>query len=123
LTGLRPKVFEFSRGQAPTVTIGHVWSIFSTLDASTSEPFWHVVLSRSSWCWHKIDTPTLLVSSGGSLPHPSCFSWGDRDKQLSTRVRIPKGTRTLLYSGIPRGYTSRLAQLRCRFRSGRVTKC
>src|SRR5262249_24548531 len=36
LTGLRPKVFEFSLGQAPTVTIGHVWSIFSNLDASTS---------------------------------------------------------------------------------------
>ena len=36
LTGLRPKVFEFYSGQAPTVTIGHVWSIFSNLDASTS---------------------------------------------------------------------------------------
>ena len=36
LTGLRPKVFEFSRGQASTVTIGHVWSIFDNLDASRS---------------------------------------------------------------------------------------
>ena len=39
LTSLRSKVFEFSLGQAPTVTIGHVWSIFSNLDASTSESF------------------------------------------------------------------------------------
>ena len=36
---LRSKVFEFYSGQAPTVTIGHVWSLFSNLDASTSQPF------------------------------------------------------------------------------------
>src|SRR5215468_52916 len=36
LTSLRSKVFEFSLGQAPTVTIGHDWSIFRNLDASTS---------------------------------------------------------------------------------------
>jgi hypothetical protein len=53
---LRSKVFEFSSSLLPMVTIGHVWSIFSNLAASTSWLIWHMVSSGSSWSWHKIDT-------------------------------------------------------------------
>src|SRR6266849_3681189 len=58
---LRPKVFETLVDLAPTVTIGHVWSTISNLAASIFRPFWQMVPSGSSWCWHKIDT----------LAHPS----------------------------------------------------
>src|SRR6266568_1939370 len=40
---LRSKVFEFSLGLAPTVTIGHVWSTISNLAASISGP-------SGKWC-------------------------------------------------------------------------
>src|SRR6266581_6312667 len=40
---LRSKVFEFSLGLAPTVTIGHVWSTISNLAASISDP-------SGRWC-------------------------------------------------------------------------
>src|SRR6266851_7593236 len=68
---LRPKVFEFFVRLAPSVTIGHVWSIFSNLDASTSWLIWHMVPSGSSWCWHKIDTldsTPLLVCRAPARP-------------------------------------------------------
>ena len=70
---LRSKVFEFSAGQAPTVTIGHVWSIFSNLDASTSCPVWHLVLSRSTWCWHKLDTQDAGLMASAMLVDPQPF--------------------------------------------------
>ena len=53
---LRSKVFEFLVRLAPSVTIGHVWGIFTNLAASTSWLIWHMAPSGSSWCWHKIDT-------------------------------------------------------------------
>jgi hypothetical protein len=70
--GLRPKVFEFSARLAPSVAIGHVWSIFSNLDASPSWLIWHMVPSGSSRCWHKIDTqdadPAESAMLADSLP-------------------------------------------------------
>ena len=71
--GLRPKVFEFSTGREPLVTIGHVWSIFSNLDASTSWLIWHMVPSGSSWCRHKIDTRDPRPAVSATLAHPLPF--------------------------------------------------
>ena len=69
----RSKVFEFLVRLAPSVTIGHVWSIFSNLDASTSWLIWHMVASGSSWCWHKIDTQDAGPAESAMLAHPLPF--------------------------------------------------
>jgi len=70
---LRSKVFEFLARLAPSVTIGHVWSIFSNLDGSISRPFWHMVPSGSSWCWHKIDTLDARPAESATLADPLPF--------------------------------------------------
>jgi hypothetical protein len=70
---LRSKVFEFLLRLAPSVTIGHVWSIFSNLDTSTSWLIWHMVPSGSSWCWHKIETLDARLAVSATLAHPLPF--------------------------------------------------
>jgi len=71
--GLRPKVFEFSPGLAPMVTIGHFWSLLSNLAASPSWPVWHIVPFGTSWCWHKIDTLDARPAVSATLAHPLPF--------------------------------------------------
>src|SRR5713101_3485210 len=88
---LRPKVFEFLVRLAPSVTIGHVWSIFSNLDASTSWLIWHMVPSGSSWCWHKTDTVYRPAWSPTSeevrLHHPHQQSRSRRDPRPPSAPR------------------------------------
>jgi len=69
---LRSKVFETFLRLAPSVTIGHFWSICSNLDASTLWPIWHMVPSGSSWCWHNFDTLDARAVSA-TLTHPLPF--------------------------------------------------
>jgi hypothetical protein len=71
--GLPPKVFEFLASLASSVTIGHVWSIFSNLDASMSWLVWHMVPSRRSWCWHKTDTLDARPAASAVLAHTLPF--------------------------------------------------
>ena len=72
---LRSKLFEFLASLAPSVTIGHVWSIFSNLDASTSWLIWRMVASGSSWCWHKIDTLDARPAESATLADPLPFGY------------------------------------------------
>jgi ABC transporter substrate binding protein len=88
---LRSKVFEFSSSLAPMVTIGHILSLFNTLAASTSRPVWHMVASRSSWCWHKIDTPDPCPAESRRWPIPCPSARIAPDEARQSREAVEAG--------------------------------
>jgi hypothetical protein len=79
--GLRSKVFEFSASQAPTITIDHVWSIFSKLAASTSRPVWQMVPSGTHGVGAIFCRPAAVAPLGPPSPMTSSARLGRRPLQ------------------------------------------